>query len=167
MKSIRTVATALLLLAATTVFAQSDASKTFDQLKSLSGMWEGKAPDGKVVKVSFRSTAGGSALVSEILGEGPENMITMFHMDNSRVLMTHYCGAGNQPRMQATASPDGKTITFNFVDATNLSSPKAGHMAHLVITMADAEHHSQDWTFVQDGKETKEHFELTRSKASL
>jgi hypothetical protein len=95
-------------------------------------------------------------------------MVTMFHLDNNRVLMTHYCGAGNQPRMQASASPDGKTITFNFIDGTNMASPKAGHMDHLVITMPDADHHTEDWTFVQeDGKQMKEHFELARVKAGI
>jgi hypothetical protein len=104
--------------------------------------------------------------MSEILGD--EDMVTMFHLDNNRVLMTHYCGAGNQPRMQANASPDGKTITFSFIDGTNMASPKTGHMDHLVITMPDADHHTEDWTFVQeDGKQMKEHFELARVKAGM
>jgi hypothetical protein len=152
-------------ITSTTAFAQSDARKTFDQLKTLSGNWEGKASNGKDLKVVFRSTSGGSALMSEILGD--EDMITMFHMDNDRVLATHYCGAGNQPRMQASTSPDGKTITFTFVDATNLATPKTGHMHSLVITIPDAEHHSEDWTFTANGKEMKEHFDLTRVHGAL
>lgn len=163
MKSLRLAASFLLLLACASAFAQSDAQKTFDQLKSLNGTWEGTLPNGNAAKVAFRTTSNGSALMSEIMGE--EDMITMFHMDNDRVLMTHYCGAGNQPRMQGKISPDGKTITFTFVDATNLSSPNAGHMERLVITMPDAQHHSEDWTFVHDGKEMTEHFELTRVRA--
>ena len=164
MKSNR-IATALaILLAAACAFGQSDAVKTFDQLKTLNGTWEGKSPKGDPFKVIFRPTAGGSALMSEIVGE--EDMITMFHMDNNRVLATHYCGAGNQPRMAASSSPDGKTISFNFVDVTNLATPKSGHMDHFVITMVDADHHTEDWTFVQDGKEMKEHFELSRAKTA-
>jgi hypothetical protein len=165
MKSQRIAFSMLIILAATAAFAQSDAHETFNHLKSLSGNWEGKTGNGKGLKVTFRSTSGGSALMSEILGE--ENMITMFTMDNDRLLATHYCAVGNQPRMQASMSPDGKTITFTFVDATNLATPKAGHMDHLVITIPDADHHTEDWTFIQDGKEMKEHFDLTRSKAAL
>ena len=165
MNHLRTIAT-LLILSAVPAFAQSDAKATFEQLKALNGTWEGKANSDRSVKIVFRPTSGGSALLSEILGD--EDMITMFHMDNDRVLMTHYCGAGNQPRMQASASPDGKTITFNFIDGTNMSSPKASHMDHLVLTIADANHHTEDWTFVQeDGKQMKEHFELARVKASM
>jgi hypothetical protein len=157
---------ALLFLLAVPAFAQSDAKATFDHLKALNGTWEGKANSDRPVKILFRPTSGGSALLSEILGD--EDMVTMFHLDNNRVLMTHYCGAGNQPRMQASASPDGKTITFSFIDGTNMATPKAAHMDHLVITMSDADHHIEDWTFVQeDGKQMKEHFELARVKASM
>ena len=165
MNHLRTLA-ALIILVAIPGFSQSDAKATFEHLKALNGTWEGKANRDRSVKIVFRPTSGGSALLSEILGD--EDMVTMFHMDKDRVLMTHYCGAGNQPRMQATTSPDGKTITFNFIDGTNMSSPKAAHMDHLVITIADADHHTEDWTFVQeDGKQMKEHFELARVKASM
>jgi len=164
MKSLRIATCLIFLLAAVAAFAQSDAQKTFDHLKTLNGHWEGKASNGKDLKVDFRPTSGGSAIMSEILGE--EDMVTMFHMDNDRVMATHYCMAGNQPRMVASASPDGKTITFNFLDGTNIASPKAGHMNHLVITIADADHHTEDWTFVKDGAELKEHFDLTRAKGA-
>jgi hypothetical protein len=153
----------LIVLASAAALAQSDAQKSFTQLKSLEGSWEGKGGDGHVLDVSFHNTAGGSAVMSEIHGHGPDNMITMFHMDGpSKLLVTHYCSAGNQPRMQASTSPDGKTITFTFVDATNLSAPDAGHMQQLVIAMLDANHHTEDWTFLDHGKEMKEFFDLHR-----
>ena len=151
------------VFAATVVSAQSSAQKSFNQLKSLTGSWEGKSADGHALEVSFRDTAGGSALISEIHGHGPEDMISMFYLDGpDRLLITHYCGAGNQPRMQASASPDGKTLTFDFLDATNLASPEAGHMHRLVIAMLDANHHTEDWTFIDHGKERKEFFDLRR-----
>jgi hypothetical protein len=158
------IALALFLaLATSAALAASGAQSAFDQLKSLAGTWEGKGPDGKTVEVDYRVTSGGSALMSEI--KGGEDMITMFHMDNDRLLMTHYCGAGNQPRMQATASPDGKSITFDFVDGTNITPQQPGHMKRLVISLPDADHHSEEWTFAaSDGKEMRERFELTRKK---
>jgi hypothetical protein len=160
---IRVAIALTILLAATMAVAQSDAQKSFNHLKTLTGSWEGKASDGKSVQVSFRDTAGGSALMSEIHGHGPEDMISMFHLDGpDRLLITHYCGAGNQPRMQATTSPDGKTITFTFVDATNLSGPEDGHMQQLVIAMLDVNHHTEDWTFIDHGKEIKQFFDLRR-----
>ena len=163
MTNSRRIASVIVIaLAATAALAQSDAQKSFTQLQSLSGSWEGKTPDGKPLLVSYRETAGGSAIMSEIQGTGPENMISMINMDGpNRLLMTHYCGAGNQPRLQASASPDGKTITFTFLDGTNIA-PGAGHMQSMVLTMLDDNHHSEDWTFVDHGKEMKEFFDLRR-----
>ena len=157
----RIVTVIVIALAATAALAQSDAQKSFAQLKSLTGSWEGKNANGNALRVSFRETSGGSAVMSEILGTGPENMVSMFHLDGTRLLMTHYCGAGNQPRMQASVSPDGKTITFTFVDGTNIA-PGAGHMQSMILTMLDDSHHTEDWTFLDHGKEMKEFFDLHR-----
>jgi hypothetical protein len=99
--------------------------------------------------------------MSEILGD--HEMVSMFHLDGSdRLLLTHYCSVGNQPRLQASVSADGKTITFNFVDATNLASPDAGHMQRMVLTLLDDNHHTEDWTFIDHGKVMKESFDLRR-----
>jgi hypothetical protein len=165
MKTIRILISFLLAVTATAALSQSAPQKSFDQLKSLTGFWEGKTSDGKPVEVSFRDTAAGSALMSNIHGHGPEDMISMFHLDGpDRLLLTHYCSAGNQPRMTASASPDGKTITFDFLDATNLSAPDAGHMQRVVFTVIDANHHTEDWTFADHGREMKEFFDLHRSE---
>ena len=96
-------AAAIVILSASLVLAQ-DAHKSFDLLKGMEGNWSGKSIQGHPTQVTFRLIAGGSALMSEIHGHGPENMVTMFHMDGDRLLMTHYCGAGNQPRMKLVAS---------------------------------------------------------------
>ena len=160
MKALR-IASCILLFT-TAVFAQSDAQRSFDQLKSLAGSWEGKNSIGNPVQVSYRMTAGGSALMSEIVGHG-ETMISMINFDGpNRLLLTHYCTVGNQPRMQASASPDGKTITFNFLDATNLDNPQSGHMDHIVIALLGPDHHTEEWNFIDHGKGIKEFFDLTR-----
>jgi len=143
--------------------AQTDAEKAFATIKNMPGTWEQKAPDGKVLQVTFKVVSGGSAVMSEIVGQGAEDMISMFNLDGpDKLLMTHYCGAGNQPRMQASVAPDGKTITFNYVDATNLATPDAGHMQKMVLTVLDENHHTEAWTFLDHGKEMKESFDLRR-----
>jgi len=160
MKLLR-IALVLLLVSTTTVaLAASGAQTSFDKLKTLSGTWEGKSPDGKMVEVSYRVTSNGSALMSEIHTE--DDMITMFHPDGDRLLMTHYCGAGNQPRMVGILSPDGKTITFDFLDATNLPTSEAGHMHRMVLSFLDANHHTEAWSYVDHGKEMNELFDLKR-----
>jgi hypothetical protein len=162
-RSLRIVPVLVLFALSAAAYAQSDAQKAFDAIKAMPGAWEGKTQEGHPVSVTFKVTSGGSAVMSEINGHGPEDMISMIHMDGpNRLLMTHYCGAGNQPRMQASVSPDGKVITFNYFDATNLSAPDAGHMKSMVLTIVDENHHIEDWTFADHGKELKEVFDLRR-----
>jgi len=159
--SIAAVAAVLVIvLSASLVLAQSDAHKSFDLLKGMEGNWAGKNQQGQPIQVTFRLTAGGSALMSEIHGHGPENMITMFHMDGDRLLLTHYCGAGNQPRMKVISS-DAKSVSFEFMDGTNIG-PGDGHMQHVTFTQPDADHHTEEWGFLDHSKEMKEVFTLAR-----
>jgi len=140
--------------------AQSPAEKAFATVKTLPGTWEGNTQKGPV-QVTFKVTGGGSAVMSEILGK--EDMISMFHLDGpNRLVLTHYCAAGNQPRMQAETSADGKTITFTYFDATNLASPDAGHMQKMILTVIDENHHTEEWVFVDHGQEHREMFDLHR-----
>lgn len=162
-KTIASTTFLIVLLCAGFALAESDAHKSFDLLKGMEGKWVGKNNQGQSLEVSFRMTAGGSALMSEIHGHGPENMITMFHMDGDRLLMTHYCGAGNQPRMKLVAS-DARSASFEFFDGTNIG-PGAGHMQHVTFTQPDANHHIEEWVFLDHGKELKELFTLERAKS--
>lgn len=153
-----------MVLAIAAAAAQSPAQKSFDVMKSLTGNWEGKSAMGDSVAVSYRPTAGGSALIAEIQSQmqgKSEDMISMIHMDGDRLMLTHYCAAGNQPRMTASSSSDGKTITFDFVDGTNLANTP-GHMRSVIFTFTDATHHTEEWHFAAPDKELVEKFDLQR-----
>lgn len=152
----------IVVLFAAAAVAQTDAEKAFKTIKNMPGAWESRGADGHITTVVFKVVSGGSAVMSEI--QVPkEDMISMFHLDGpNKLLLTHYCAAGNQPRMVASVSPDGKTISFNYMDATNLSSPDAGHMQRMVLSIVDENHHTEEWTFVDHGKEMKEVFDLHR-----
>jgi len=161
----RIAASLVVLLASLAAHAQSGSQQSFGSIKGLTGNWEGKTQMGDPVQVSYRVTGGGSAVMSEIVSQmngKSEDMISMFHMDGDRLLLTHYCEAGNQPRMKASASADGKTITFDFVDATNLSSTDAPHMHRVVFNFIDANHHTEEWHFVAGDKEMVERFDLQK-----
>jgi len=165
-----------LLSLSTVAFAQSeapksDAQKSFDQLKSLAGSWEGVLKtyppqpdvDGKPAQASLRVTSMGNAIVHEMKMAGrPDDPITMLYMDNDRLTLTHYCDAGNRPRMVAKPSPDGKTVEFDFVDVSG--STQYGHMHHALFTIVDANHHTEDWTFMVGDNPVRAHFELQRAK---
>ena len=159
MKATRIAVAFVLTLSASLALAASDAQNTFNKLKMLEGTWEGKTAQGQPVKVTYHVISGGTAIMSEA---SEDAMVTMYHLDGDRLLMTHYCGAGNQPRMVGKLSADGKSLDFSFIDATNLASAKSGHMQHATFNFADGDHYSEQWTFSQDGKETTEQFSLER-----
>jgi len=136
----------------------------FDKLKSLVGAWQGTSKDGKPVTASYTLVSDGSALMED-LGHGTEmNMVTMYHPDGDRLMMTHYCATSNQPRMRAEMSPDGKSLKFTFLDATNLASPDAGHMDRLVVSFVDKDHFTQEWTWKEKDTSNTEVFHFARKK---
>jgi hypothetical protein len=172
------------LLAATAFAAdlaatQSDAQKSFDKLKTLAGTWQGTVTtvpktdgmgDDTLMQVSLRVTSRGNALVHEMKAAGQaddptryDHPVTMFYVDSDRLLLTHYCDAGNRPRMAARTSPDGKTVEFDFLDVAG--STQYGHMEHAVFTIIDNNHHTEDWTYLMPGdKPMHGHMDLQRAK---
>src|SRR6266571_6819767 len=158
MESLRLVLSLVLMSLTTMAFAQSDAQKSFDRLKTVAGSWEAHVTtlpqqaeiEGKLMQVSLRVTSMGNALLHEMTAPGrPDDPITMLYLDGDRLLLTHYCDANNRPRMAGRMSPDGKTVEFDFLDvAGNL---KYGHMQHATFTFVDANHHTEDWTFLLPG----------------
>lgn len=158
---------------------KSDAQKSFDQLKTLAGTWHASITtdppmkemgNGAIGDVSLRVTSRGNALVHEMGEAGKpddptkyDHPVTMFYLDNDRLVLTHYCDAGNRPRMAARTSPDGKTLEFDFLDVAG--NTKYGHMEHAVFTFIDANHHTEDWTFKMKGdKLMHAHMDLQRVK---
>jgi hypothetical protein len=169
MKHFRLPLSGVLLALSTLAFAQSDAQKDFDSLKALAGSWQGTITttpkqadvDGKVAQVTLRVTSMGNALAHEAhIDTRPDRPLTVFYMDDGRLMLTHYCDAGNRPRMVAKPSGDGKTVEFEFLDVAG--STAYGHMHHSVITTIDANHHIEDWTFMVGDKPILAHFDLKR-----
>ncbi len=153
--------------------APSDSQKAFDKLKTLAGSWVGRlntfpaepSVDGNFAQFSLRVTSLGNAFVHEMSISGrADHPVTVFYRDEDRLLLTHYCDAGNRPRMAATVSPDGKTLEFEFLDLSG--SNKYGHMHHAKFTFIDENHHTEDWTWMMPGdKPVRAHFELQRTNA--
>ena len=155
----------MLLLLIPAGSAQSTPQQSFDTIKSLAGSWLGEM-GGQPLHVTLRVTSMGNTVMHEMSGEGQtDDPISMFHLDGDRLMLDHYCDAGNQPRMLATTSPDGKTITFDFASATNLLPGQEGHMQHVVFHIIDANHHTETWNFAMaDGRQMGGLLDLKRTK---
>jgi hypothetical protein len=139
------------------VQADNSTAPDFGPLASLVGEWQGKDPEGKPMTASYQWTGNGTTLV--------ETMMTMYHADKTGLMLTHYCKLGNQPRMRADITrDDAGTLTFSFVDITNLAQPTDPHMHKVSFTFQDQDHFIQEWMLSKDGKELPHRFEYTRAK---
>ena len=150
------IATALLAAAAAYGAGPKSESSTgpaaFARLKTLVGDWEADTGMGKA-HISYELIAGGTSLVERESGEKMPVMLTVYYLDGDRLLLTHYCMAGNQPRMQARSfKPDTGELEFQFLDATNLTSAGAGHMHNVKFLLVDNNHFSSEWEFWENGQ---------------
>lgn len=150
--------------AANVVTPATDAQRAamLDRVKSLAGTWELTAPDGKTATIQFGVTAAGSA-VREVMFPGTEHEMTnMYHMDGGALLVTHYCAAGNQPRMRAAAAAPDR-IDFEFDSVTNMTAVDQHTMSTLSLVWVDNDHIREEWRSTVNGKPTDPSvFELRR-----
>jgi len=146
-----------------------DSKAAFARLKQLAGEWQSaQAADGKTSHLSYRVIADGSAVEERFTG-APGEMLTVYTLSGDRLLLTHYCMAHNQPRMEAHSynSASG-SLDFDFLDATGLASPGTGHMHSASFQFIDNDHFRTTWQFVENGKpKFNEPFEYTRVHSKL
>jgi hypothetical protein len=143
---------------------QKPAASPLDAIKALAGTWVLQT-DGEHTKsgqtIEFKVTAAGSAVVETMFPGSPTEMVNLYHMDGEKLMVTHYCAQGVQPRMRADEVKDG-SVKFQFVDCTNLKSRDDPHMDSLELTI-NADKLVEKWSFYADGKVSNHAvFELKR-----
>lgn len=139
-----------------TTAAPGNGAEAFEKLKSLVGHWETDKTNMNKASLDLELTSGGTAILEKshmVDNSKPVEMTTVYYLDGGQVKLTHYCMAGNQPTMRGTYAPETKTITFDFVGATNLKSDNDGHMHHATYTFIDNDHFKTTWTFRKDQKD--------------
>jgi hypothetical protein len=152
------------------VAASSDAKISFATLTGLAGTWKGQVttdpPNPEIngpIQVTMRVASRGSVVVHEIAPGGmPEP--TMIYVEDDRLTLVHYCKAGNRPRLVAGKSKDPNSVDFHFFDISGSKNP--AYLERFTFTVMDADHHTEDWTFLlPDNQTLHAHFDLKRVKA--
>jgi len=139
-------------------------SKEYERMKQLIGVWEGTSnmgKEGQTVRVEYRLTAGGSAIVETLFPGTPEEMVSVYHDKKGELSMTHYCMLQNQPSMKLRKA-GADTLDFVFAKGSGINPKKDVHMHALTISFVDKDHIVQNWTLFKDGKER----EVTRLNLS-
>jgi hypothetical protein len=154
-----------IVLAAQETHPPARSTPAFDQLKSLAGEWEGKGDTASSanVRITYQVVSNGTTVMEHLQPAHEPDMLTMYTLDGDRIVVTHYCSAGNQPTMQTAplASATGK-YEFTFTHLSGAKSPDEGHMQSLTLKVTDKNHLTQIWTFADHGQSMVETISLTR-----
>ena len=143
-------------------------SAAFQKIKSLAGTWETPDPmtPGAMSKVVYDVTSNGSAVVERFSPGAPHEMVSVYHDEQGRLAMTHYCAIGNQPKL-ALASSSPEKITLAFSKDNVINPKKDDHMHSLEIAFLGPEQMQQTWSGYRGGKlEKPAVFVLTRVKGA-
>ena len=136
------------------------------RLKTLVGTWQrtdASTPAQRAFRISYRLISADTVLVEEFGDPAQQVTQTMFHADGSRLLATHYCAQGNQPRLQLRAGA-ADTLVFEFLDATNLRAPSDSHLVRLTLRWKDADHLVREEVYASNGREEASTLLLERTR---
>jgi hypothetical protein len=169
--SVRIIVLAIIAIGSTAMLADEKLSKVapspaYEKMKTLVGSWDGTVNEGSkqlTTHARVKLFSDGSALAHWLDEDTPHEMVTMFHMDGNHLMATHYCAAHNQPRTVLLSGRDANRIVFKFKDGTNIQ-PDAGHMQQVAFVFDGPDHHFEEWTYLQDGKENTTRFDFEGSR---
>jgi hypothetical protein len=85
-------------------------------------------------------------------------MLSVYFMDGDDLVLTHYCAAGNQPRMKLVkTAANPTTLTFDFAGGTNLDAAKDTHVHSGSIRILEGARLEEDWSVFAKGQPTTSH----------
>lgn len=119
----------------------------FDHLKGLVGEWRAEMGPDRVVVVSFELISNGTAVLERQTLPGSIVTSTIYHLDGKDLRVSHFCGAGNHPRMIRSSSlANSSELRFTEVDVSNLQ-PGGGYMSSIAFNFHDADSFTQKITW--------------------
>ena len=113
------------------------AAQQFARIASLEGRWRVAETD--ALEIVFEITARGQTVVERWETASGLHSMTVYHRDGEKIIATHYCPQGNQPRLETVTgdAAGGKDhIAFALRDITGLDEGES-HAFSLAFTFAE------------------------------
>jgi hypothetical protein len=142
---------------------KSPSDIAFERLKSLVGTWETVEKGSKRPGVATYTLTGGGKVLMEVMG----GMATAYHLDKGTLVLTHFCGAGNQPRMRVkTIENDGRHFVFEMYDITNHPNPDSYYSSALDVRFVEDGTVELAYRGMTAGRESRQTFQLVKRLSS-
>ena len=148
----------MLLLAqgATTTIADSDA--VFDAFKSLKGRWTIQSGGKTIATVMTYDIGSKDSIVTEQFGKE----LSVIHRDGQDLQMTHFCNAGNQPRLRLKKCRFPGLFEFEMFDITNRRKSDEAHVQKIIYRVVDGKHMELEIVWKKRDSSESEKYALTR-----
>lgn len=136
------------------------AAAQFANIKSLVGEWYltggnqlGRELEPNLEKpfVTYALTAGGHCVIEKLFVGQPKEMTTIYHLDEGRLVLAHYCSLGNQPHMVAVPGKDNE-ITFRLTEVGNMPNENDLHISSHSLELHAEHEMTAHWGATKDKK---------------
>ena len=145
-----------LMLAASAAIGSSETA--FETFKGFAGKWAIRSGQ-KTLPIEMTYESGSKdSIVTEQFGKE----LSVFYRDGQRLLMTHFCNAGNQPRLQLRENTQPGVFEFQMFDITNLPSADADHVERVIYRVVDDKTIDLEIVWQHGKSEESEKYTLTR-----
>ena len=101
----------------------------------LVGAWTLTGEGGRELEVVYRVTSRGSALLETWAPGAAGETLTVYHPDGEALLLTHYCGQGNQATLRAVEASEGRVL-FRRIAVTNYDDVQSA-LYELTLELSD------------------------------
>jgi hypothetical protein len=144
---------------AKTLSAALRSSETaFEKFKGFEGKWAIRSGQKTLpIEMTYES-ASKASIVTEQFGKE----LSVFYRDGQSLLMTHFCNAGNQPRLRLGENTRPGVFEFQMFDITNLQSADADHVERVVYRIIDDKTIALEIVWKNGKSEESEKYTLTR-----
>jgi hypothetical protein len=140
------------------LLAQHNSERAFATFKSLNGRWAIES-NGKTLPIEMRYDVGSKeSIVTEQFGKE----LSVIYVDGENLLMSHFCNAGNQPRLRLKEGGQQGVLEFEMFDITNLKDASSPHVERILYKVIDAKRMTLEIIWKKGHSEESEKYTLSR-----
>jgi len=138
--------------------APGSSETAFETFRGFEGKWAIRSGQKTLpIEMTYESGSKGSVVTEQF---GKE--LSVFYRDGQSLLMTHFCNAGNQPRLRLRENTQPGVFEFQMFDITNLQSADADHVERVVYRIIDDKTIDLEIVWKNGKSEESEKYTLTR-----